>query len=431
MLRSHAERFPDLLPDPTLADGLDPREAGLARAITDATVRRWLTLRFLIGRFTNGPVDRLEPGVLAGLLAGTAQIALLDRVPPHAAINETVEWVKRRVRQRAGGLVNAVLRRIAELAPSDLEPRDKWTDASDELLLSDGRARALTEAVLPDSESDRISLTTSVPLRTFSEWADERGWKEAKRLAFNAMTVPPLMVNGSHATEKVESELLTPHEEPGFFVFDGPRDALSALLSDRNDLWVQDPGSARSVGVAQGLEPRCILDVCAGKGTKTRQLRAMFPGAKIVASDTDRVRARDFADMVSETRMDNAIWAHPQDLETFAPAELVLLDVPCSNSGVLARRPEARYRLGKKQTKRLNAIQDDLLAKGAALCAPRGHVLYATCSVDEAENEAMVERAARHGLVEVRRRETLPRGAPGDKASAHLDGGFASLLRKG
>jgi len=199
-LRAHAERFPDLLPDPALGDGLDPREAGLAHAIADAAVRRWLTLTFLIGRFNRGPLDRLEPGVMAALLAGSAQIVLLDRVPPHAAINETVEWVKRRVRTKAGGLVSALLRRVAELAPSDVVARTAWSDADDELPLADGRARALTSAVLPESESDRISVTASVPLRVFTGWADERGWREAKRLAMNAMTVRTRRTGSSCST---------------------------------------------------------------------------------------------------------------------------------------------------------------------------------------------------------------------------------------
>ncbi|MEM7754674.1 MAG: transcription antitermination factor NusB [Planctomycetota bacterium] len=429
-LRQHAERFPDLLPDPSLTDGLDPREAGFAHAITDAATRRWLTLTFLLGRHTNGPLDRLEPGVLAALLAGSAQLVLLDRVPPHAAIHETVEWVKRRVRARAGGLVNAVLRRIAELAPSDVEPRAEWTDAPDELLLADGRARVLSGPVLPESESDRVSITTSVPLRVFTEWADELGWKQAKELAYNALSIPPLVLNASHAGEAFEHEHASAHDDAGFYVFDGPRESLTDLLRARSDIWVQDPGSARSVGVAAGLSPKRIFDICAGRGTKTRQLRAMFPDAEIVASDTDQARGEDFVRMAHDTGMQGVSWAEPEELDDLEPADLVLLDVPCSNSGVLARRPEARYRLGKKQTKRLTRIQNGLIERGAALCAPKGHVVYATCSIDEVENGARAQTGERVGLRETARRQTLPAGVPGDPATAHRDGGFAVLLER-
>lgn len=429
-LRAHAERFPDLLPHPDLTDGLDPREAGLAHAISDAAVRRWLTLTFLIGRYTNGPMDRLEPGVAAGLLAGAAQLVLLDRVPPHAAIHETVEWVKRRVRARAGGLVNAVLRRISELAPSDADPRERWTDASDELLLANGTARALTDTVLPDSESDRISVTASIPLRVFTEWADERGWKEARRLSLNAITVPPLIVNARHAADPFENEHASAHDDTGFHVFRGPQDALREALRDRPDVWVQDPGSARSLGVAADLNPKRIIDLCAGRGTKTRQLRAMFPSAEIWATDSDEARARDFAEMVARTGMRGVSWVPLDAVEDVAPADLVLLDVPCSNSGVLARRPEARYRLGKSQSKRLRKVQNGLLERGASLCAPGGHVVYATCSIDESENGDRVEAAAKLGLSEITRRATLPSGVPGDPPSSHRDGGFSALLRR-
>jgi len=173
-----------------------------------------------------------------------------------------------------------------------------------------------------------------------------------------------------------------------------------------------------------------VIDLCAGRGTKTRQLRAMFPDAEIVATDSDAERGRDLERMVRAVGLGGVRWCPLEEIDDAGPADLVLLDVPCSNSGVLARRPEARYRLGWKQTRRLTAIQDGLLERGSALCAPGGHVVYATCSIDAAENGDRVEGAARFGLREAGRRETLPSGGPGDAATAHRDGGFAALLEK-
>ena len=353
-------------------------------------------------------------------------------MPPHAAINETVNWVKRRVRARAGGLVNAVLRRIAELAPSDVEARASWSDADDELLLADGRARALSQPVLPESPSDRISITASIPMPVFTRWADDLGWKVAKGLALNAMTTPPLIVNAASAGAlPVElAEHARAHTEAGFWVYDGPRDTLAATLNARRDVWVQDPGSARSVGVARGLEPELVVDLCAGRGTKTRQLRSMFPSARLIATDADRARLDDLRAVFAGDDAVNVVELDAIEGAVGDGADLVLLDVPCSNSGVLARRAEARYRLGKAQTKRLVKIQDGLLERGSALCAPAGHVVYATCSIDEAENDARVEAAERLGLREIGRKQTMPEGAPGDPAVSHFDGGFAALLAR-
>ncbi len=435
VLARHAERFPDLLPD-TLntvlrETDLDPREAAFARAIADSAVRRWLTLTFLLQRFTTGPADRLEPGVRAALLAGAAQLTLLDRVPPHAALHETVEWVKRRVRAKAAGLTNAVLRRIAEAAPSDVEPRETWSDGLDELPLADGRARVLSSAMLPEDEFERLGVVSSLPTRVVTEWTDAFGRREARGVALHAITVPPVILNAQHAVTDL-AEFVEPHEDSGLFVYTGPREALGELLSSRGDVWVQDPGSVKSLGIAAGLEPGVAVDLCAGRGTKTRQLRAMFPGARIIATDSDAERLVDLrAAFEGDERVEVVEIDGVEDAVGSEGADLVLLDVPCSNSGVLARRPEARYRLGPSQTRRLVKIQDGLLARGAGLTRAGGHVVYATCSIEEAENEERAQAACdRLGLRLVDQRRAWPTGAPGGAATGHRDGGFAALLAR-
>ncbi len=433
VLARHAERFPDLLPDTLTAllreSDLDPREAAFARAIADSAIRRWITLSFLLQRFTTGPADRLEPGVRGALLAGAAQLTLLDRVPPHAALHETVEWVKRRVRAKASGLTNAVLRRIAESVPGDIEPRPIWSDGLDELPLADGRARVLASAMLPEDEFERLGVVASLPTRLVAEWTDTFGRKQARDLAVHAITLPPVILNAQHARDPL-LQYVEPHEDAGLFVYTGPRDAIGDLLSGRSDVWVQDPGSVRSLGIAGELEPRLAVDLCAGRGTKTKQLRAMFPHARIVATDSDTERLADLRDAFPG---DERVEVVPLDAieDAVGPdrADLVLLDVPCSNSGVLARRPEARYRLGPSQTRRLVRIQDALFDRGAGLTRAGGHIVYATCSIDEAENEDRAgEACARLGLRLVDQRRAWPSGAPGGAPTGHRDGGFAALL---
>ncbi len=106
--------FPQLFPNPLRTDGLDPRDVSLANAIDQAVARRWLTLVTVIRSVVSRPWDRLEAQVQGSLLVGAAQILLLDRIPDHAAINDAVDWTKSR-RPKAAGMVNAVLRRVAEL----------------------------------------------------------------------------------------------------------------------------------------------------------------------------------------------------------------------------------------------------------------------------------------------------------------------------
>ena len=108
VLARHAEKMPDLAPADPETEGMDPRDAALAHAIIDATVRRWITLSYLVEVAGGRDVRDMEPRMQAALLGGAAQLLLFDRIPDHAAIDETVEWAKRRIRPKAGGMVNAV-----------------------------------------------------------------------------------------------------------------------------------------------------------------------------------------------------------------------------------------------------------------------------------------------------------------------------------
>ena len=123
----------------------------------------------------------------------------------------------------------------------------------------------------------------------------------------------------------------------------------------------------------------------------------------------------------------------PDDLvlEASGRADLVLLDVPCSNSGVFARRVEARYRAGEKQLRRLVDIQRQILADAMRLVAPDGAILYATCSIDAIENEAHAPWLDRwHQFKVGATTRTLPRGLPGGPPTAWCDGAFAMLLER-
>ena len=413
---------------------LDARDAAFAHAIADACVRRWLTLRFMLERCLSRPWRQVEPKVQAALLVGAAQLLLLDRVPTHAAIDETVEWAKRNVRPGAGGMVNAVLRALTKLRASDGSGervlRDRATLGRDELPLSDGRALALAEPTLPDDLVLRLSVATSLPEWHVHRWAKRHGYDWCRYQALHTLAPSPTVLNVAHAASPLPADApVEPHDAPGHVVWTGTRDALAGLLRSRSDVWVQDAGSALCVGAGRDERPSLIVDACAGQGTKTRQLAAMFPDARIVATDVDDTRRSTLA---------TAFGPHPR-VEVIEPtrlrercngrADLVLLDVPCSNSGVLARRTEARYRLGGRQLERLAGTQRQIIADSIPLLSPRGRILYSTCSLEPEENERQAEWAGRwHRFRRTRGDLAEPIGLPGGRACAYRDGSFAALL---
>jgi 16S rRNA (cytosine967-C5)-methyltransferase len=310
-----------------------------------------------------------------------------------------------------------------------------WNDRQDAVPLDDGRVVTLDAPLLPADPIERLAVATSHPAELLSEWAKHASLRDVRDLAMHGLAHPPVILNTQHARAPLPSEGLSPHTAPGHHVFRGTRTALEGLLADRNDLWVQDPASSLAVQSVIDLEPRLVIDYCAGRGTKTRQLALAFPNAEIIATDIDQPRfkylERAFADAanVRVTPFD--------DIREFVDrADLVLIDAPCSNTGVLARRVEARYRVDRDRTDSLTAMQRQLIAdtipllnRGAPAPGPLPGILYSTCSLDPRENEAQAAWAARwHSFRTSREHRRKPSGGPGRDAEEYSDGSYAVLL---
>lgn len=424
-------RYPDIdALEPETAN-LDGRDAAFAHAIYDAALRRLLTLSALLKPFVaRQPFAGLEASVKACLLGGAAQIMLLDRVPTHAAIDESVEWIKASTSPGAAGLVNAVLRRIGELraAAVELPVSDRIdSDAPDVLIRSDGRGLRFSGPVWLGSDCERLASATSTPTALVERWVGAFGRETAATLAFHGLCDPPTIINVRHVAPALPlPEGLAPHSDTACRVFTGDRRHLEALLHARRDLWVQDAASCRAIALAADARPSRILDLCAGQGTKTRQLAATFPGAAIIATDQDQARVITLRK--STAHLGNVRVIPLVDLERERPFDLVLLDVPCSNTGVLARRVEARYRPLMPQLERLTAIQRDLLVCGESLVNPGGLILYSTCSLEAEEDEAMTRFMAGRGWKPLHEDRSLPTGLPNEPAAGYRDGAFSVLL---
>lgn len=433
LIASHARRFPDLLIAEPDVRGLDPRDASLAYAIVEAAVRRWITIEWLLDQFSKQPCAALEPPMRAALLGGAAQLLFLDRVPPHAAIDTAVEWTKSHVRPGAAGMVNALLRRINDLAGGSARTRrEEYCGADDELPLEAGGALALTRSILPQDPPARLGVGVGLPPWLLRRWVETRGVDAARILALHTLARAPVILHTAHATRVLPEAQGRAHDRAGHLVFTGTREDLVSIMRTRTDIWVQDPASSASLLLAKGTSPRVIVDYCAGRGTKTRQLLAMFPKSRIIAGDVDPAR---FADLRA------AFEGHPR-ATVVAPgeytrlalgqADLIVLDVPCSNTGVLPRRIETKFRANAKQLDRLASAQRQILSDALPLLSPRGKFLYCTCSLEPDENELQAQWLARWHRLKVERQETvLPAGLPGEDASRYHDGAYAALLGRG
>jgi 16S rRNA (cytosine967-C5)-methyltransferase len=329
----------------TAAAGLDRRDRALAQQIAYGTVQRVRALDHGIETLGRRPVRKLDPPVRAALRLGAYQLAYLDGVPDHAAVNESVELVRAARLERAVPFTNAVMRRLA-----------------------DG-LRRLLEA-LPEGP-----LSLSYPDWIHETWRRDWGEKEALALMRAQNEAPETVVRLVRG--EIEGE---PADVPGAWRV--PRVDEQALAEGR--IWPQSRGS-QLAGLAVGSQPgERVLDLCAAPGGKATMLAGV-----VVAVELHEGRARELEENARRLGATNVRvvtadgLALPTDLSGFDRA---LVDAPCSGLGVLAARPDLRWR-----AQPLPELQLALLRAATERVKPEGRVVYSVCTLNADENEAIVD----------------------------------------
>ncbi len=334
----------------TAAEGLDARDRALAQRLAFGTVQRVRTLDHAIETLGRRPVRKLDPPVRAALRLGAYQLGFADGIPRHAAVNETVELVRSARLERAVPFTNAVMRRLA-----------------------DGIRPLL--ATLPEQTAREAALRHSYPDWVADLWWDELG-PEAARAEMRAQNEPPeTVVRLVHGDPPGE-----PTEIPGAYRVD--RVDENALAAGR--IWPQSRGS-QLAGLAVGSRPgERTLDLCAAPGGKATQL-----AGDVVAVELHEGRARELEENVRRLGAGNVAVVHadgtrlPPELTAFDRA---LVDAPCSGLGVLASRPDLRWR-----ARPLPELQLELLRAAAKRVRPGGTIAYSVCTIARAENEDVVD----------------------------------------
>ena len=364
--------------------------------ITDlvyTTIRRRRTLAWVLEQF----VQKMPKGETeAALLVGAAQILFMPSVVEYAAVNETVGAAKL-VSKQTAGLVNAVLRNLIRKRESLLEQLAKQP-----LGIRMSHPDSLVTRWLErfdEAEVTALCEWNNQPAETFLAWAPE---------AEEPFTLLP---RGT----RLES---LPEYGEGRFI-------------------VQDPSTAAAIslmGVKPGLR---VLDACAAPGGKTVQLawRMGLPdaGGKLVALDLYEDRLAILRENMARTRHTGVVVEQgsvTDDTDTLRAAhglfDRILLDVPCSNTGVLRRRPDARWRWTTKRMKKLCETQAKILESALTLLAPGGRIVYSTCSLEQEENRKQISafRKAHPEITCTGVEERIP-------TRSQTDGAFACALERG
>jgi 16S rRNA (cytosine967-C5)-methyltransferase len=342
----------------TAVAGLDARDRALARQLAYGTVQRTRTLDHAIEAIGRRPVSRLDPPVRAALRLGAFQLAFLDGVPRYAAVNESVELVRRARLERAVAFTNAVLRRLA-----------------------DG-ARAHVEA-LPDTTWEEAAVAHSYPDWVARVWWRDLGADGTRALMRAQNEASPTVVR----LVRGEVDGKADPDVPGAWHVEHVDE--KAVAEGR--IWPQSVGS-QLAGLAVGSRKgESVLDLCAAPGGKTTMLRG-----DVVAVEANEARARALVENVRRLGAVNVRIVHADGLEL--PPELTgfdraLVDAPCSGLGVLASRPDLRWR-----SQPLPELQLELLLAAAARVRSGGTLTYSVCTINADEAEAVVDAAFGAGL---------------------------------
>jgi 16S rRNA (cytosine967-C5)-methyltransferase len=355
---------------------LDPRDRALAMRIAYGAIQRRLTLDHLARQLVRRRLAELEPAVLAALRIGLYQLLYLDRVAEHAAVNESVELVKR-TSPGGAGLLNAVLRRAAVEGPALL-------------------------AALDDRDPSEASIAHSVPEWLAHMWWSELGADEARALlrSVNEPAESALRVNTLvAAVDDVVRALGVPsHPAPGLpegLVLEAAFDAESSSLWRAGAIMPQSRGS---MTVGRLLEPAAgdrILDLCAAPGAKTTHLAALIEDRGTVvavernasrARGLERTRERMRASCVRVELGDAAVARHDQEFDR------ALVDPPCSGLGTLQSRPDLRWRMSRDAIGELAELQHLILSAAAAALRPGGELVYSVCTISHREGAEVVDR---------------------------------------
>ena len=346
------------------ASGMSDADKRLCSIIFYGVIERKLTLDHRISELSARPLDQLDENVLCALRIGLYQLIYLDRIPAHAAINETVELCSR----KSAGFVNAILRSHTRNEQKEI-PRDDLV-----------KYLSLTYSVCPELSKKLIEA--------YSEQEAENILKGFDRISDTTLRTNTLKISRNELAEKLGEAEPTSVSPVGLYA----KGAVKKLYGfDEGLFFVQDEASQICVEVLGASEGDLMLDLCSCPGSKSfgSAIRMNNKG-KIIASDLHenklslvRSSAKRLGIDIIETRAADARVFIP---ELEATADRVLCDVPCSGFGVLAKKPELRYK-DPKESENLPNIQRAILDTACRYVKRGGTLVYSTCTLLPEENE--------------------------------------------
>ena len=360
-------------------------DRGLCHELVLGVLRRQLWLDRALEHFANRRMESVDLPVRLALRLGLYQLRFLSRVPPSAAVNESVNLVRAAGLKSAATLANAVLRRATR--EPDYDPVASVSDPIESL-----------------------AIETSHPSWLIERWTNAFGFKDAAALARANNEPAPVAfrltaktIENEVEAQRIINELTVAGVElrrskiaPDSWRVIGHEPALLRSLTSDGLIYLQDEAS-QLVGHLLDAQPGDrVLDVCAAPGSKTTHIGALTPQTMIVAGELHEHRLRILREL-AVTQGNNSIQGVVVDATGDLPFvnasfDRVLVDAPCSGTGTLRRNPEIRWRIQPSDIAELSSKQGCILAHATEMVRPGGILLYSTCSLEWEENEAVAAK---------------------------------------
>ena len=349
-------------------DNLSPRDRGLATEIVMGALRWRSRLDEAIAAASGRPLSKLDSEVLTALRIGAYQKLFLSRVPASAAVNESVELIKRARKRSAGPFANAVLRKLAQ--PISITKQINATPdsiareyAHPEWLVERWVKQFGMEKTLQICQSDQHEQAISLRF--------EDPTAEAKLTSEGIELSPGTLLTSARVLENCDMS-----------------DVTRTTSFREGRIAIQDEGS-QLVALLVGTGSR-LLDCCAAPGGKTAMLASRNPNAEIIAAEIHPHRADLLRKRVHAANV-KVIQADALSLPVQGEFDRILADVPCSGTGTLARNPEIKWRLSREDLDHLHVKQVGIFRAALQKLAPGGRAVYSTCALEPEEDEAVVE----------------------------------------
>ncbi len=407
------------------------------------TIRNTAAIDCVISSVSGRDIKRIQNKLLGILRVAIYELIYCPQTAVYSVVDQAVETTKTVAGRKQSGFVNAVLRQSVRSISQRSAPLPQSNSRSTIPQTPSSGCTFDTE-ILPDPQADPgayLSTAFSLPQWLAEQWLEQFGFDEAIAACFGVNRRPSIYLRPNRLkttaerlaamlTEASVEAHITPDES--LVQLKSPR-AVTTLPGFDDGLFViQDISAYRAVELLKPQPDWNILDLCSAPGVKATQIaEATADRAQILAADIDTERLRKVTENAARLGITSISTVDRNRLQaavgTHGPFDAVLLDVPCSNTGVMARRVEVRHRISATAIEKLARTQRQLLEKAALLTKPGGKICYSTCSIQNAEDGRLIAAFLAENSDFALEKEQLI--LPAAQQFDH-DGAYAAVIRK-